>query len=969
MLDSVRTSCSSQEHFEYFCSSDTTEGETDSAIAQFYDELCLAVRGGRLAHPIKEWIMGNFSELLEESFLGDIVDDSTQKPSETEDQATGLVIADASDRAIIAGTSANPRAPTGAMRFNIDGEDALVYCNFLSLAASNDPAKRMLLPQLCPLLRLLAACHDRTFGGDGLGEIDAIVGCPLFLPTEDSVGIELQHLSADQQLAATTSVFHAASWCREIVNLFIRSAAFPSEEENESQIATTSSELRQKIVFRLKALIEIQDELHHASSKCPQFTPPGFQQYMPPKELIELQRSVESDSEDDDMNEIAPTEALSKMTKEQKEMLKAKQRASKKKAAVRARSKSKLIKMKAKYETSLAERSQDALQPLSSFACLALGFPECSVIAGNGECSQNLSMDASDLRKLEVGGPLTNLLLSQLQDTIDHIFPKKRLAWLSKSSSGKKKSTLVGVENPYQSQLSLMEGGAQTNRGFEILGSILSGHVFVSIYEHLATIAEIRGGGGGDVDGDDGVDGDSHQLKECASLLFSCLCSILNVETLTSSSRGRCYLQAVMKQLSLGERESSLEGLKSRGNVSLLVFRKSFSDSFTVVEEIIIEGESDDLAFVMGGVVCLEAIIQCACRLEIAVGNADICKNEGILCLRKKLSDTCHKFLQRRWAPSTKYNKNTVGKLVSLYIDNSFAPLPEESVKIARLEAAPFGRLAALTTSVNNILRELSYTKDCKGPVEAYPTCSSQSFGSYLSAVMNYIPKDLEFIIDSPLSKSNGTIEKVLEYTLHLVDLLKSLFGLTKENPQLAKRPYLLTQLRFGTIFMETFVAKAVPFLQTNFSKHDKAVFQIIKSIQMVTRQMGNVINHGKRAKDANIIKEAPRAKKILEIFLHKIKVLMQKNKCVTALWSGTLKEKHIDGTVVEKSDTEDEETDDDEEDDEGDDDDDDDDDNDDDDDDDDDDEDGDIDNDDGKSEEQVLSGHTSGSEDENETE
>ena len=124
MLDSVRTSCSSQEHFEYFCSSDTTEGETDSAIAQFFDELCLTVRGGRLAHPIKEWIMGNFSELLEESFLGDIVDDSTQKPSETEDQATGLVIADASDRAIIAGTSANPRAPTGAMRFNIDGEDA-----------------------------------------------------------------------------------------------------------------------------------------------------------------------------------------------------------------------------------------------------------------------------------------------------------------------------------------------------------------------------------------------------------------------------------------------------------------------------------------------------------------------------------------------------------------------------------------------------------------------------------------------------------------------------------------------------------------------------------------------------------------------------------------------------------------------------------------------------------------------------
>jgi hypothetical protein len=76
---------------------------------------------------------------------------------------------------------------------------------------------------------------------------------------------------------------------------------------------------------------------------------------------------------------------------------------------------------------------------------------------------------------------------------------------------------------------------------------------------------------------------------------------------------------------------------------------------------------------------------------------------------------------------------------------------------------------------------------------------------------------------------------------------------------------------------------------------------------------MGNVITFAKREKDSALIKETPRAKRLMEAFLHKIKILMRKNNCLTAIWQGTLMEKNIDGSTV-KDDEEEEEDDEEEE-------------------------------------------------------
>mmetsp|Transcript_1563 Transcript_1563/g.2836 ORF Transcript_1563/g.2836 Transcript_1563/m.2836 type:complete len:184 (+) Transcript_1563:2794-3345(+) len=137
-----------------------------------------------------------------------------------------------------------------------------------------------------------------------------------------------------------------------------------------------------------------------------------------------------------------------------------------------------------------------------------------------------------------------------------------------------------------------------------------------------------------------------------------------------------------------------------------------------------------------------------------------------------------------------------------------------------------------------------------------------------------------------------------------MIGLLQSLFDLTKENDALAKRIILLQQLKFGSQFIETFVLKAIPFFQVHFQQFEETILDIIRLFQKWSRQLYPFLSHGKREKDASLDKEAPRAKKALEMFVHKVKAMLKKNGCMTALWTKTLKAKDIDGTTLKGENT-----------------------------------------------------------------
>ena len=513
----------------------------------------------------------------------------------------------------------------------------------------------------------------------------------------------------------------------------------------------------------------------------------------------------------------------------------------------------------------------------------------------------SLSLGASQLRHFHVGGPLPLLLLNHLCDGLANAFVKDK-ATRAPFKKDSKISILVQPfeddfrENPYLVQNeSLMNSNKHDDDSFSFLDNFISGEVFVSVHEHLATVAEISGGP--TLENEEQCVRNLDDNNECICLLFRCISIIVSAKELSILPNGRIYLEAIMKQLSDGDSIDLIAFRKTASTNSLL---RSILNLYDLVEEIV-SGESSNIDLITDGVKCLDSTLSLAINL-LPENRKYLCNSNSnkefsdVLALPKRVSDLCHRLLKRRWHTDNKYNKNNVGKLVELFLEHS-SILGNSYDNMVKLDVTNFGRVGAISTIVEDILAELAITDGCRGPVEAYPTCCYTTFGFFFSSTLTFLPKELCLLFESSATSSSGSIIKVLD---RLVIFLKILFDLTKDYDSLAKRPVLLNQLRTGTLFMEKFIQKAIPFLETHFEAHQHQILSCISNVQRITRQLNVISSHGKRVKDPLLSKEAPRVKKVCEVFIHKMKALMKKNGVLGAFGGGNLKSKHIDGSLVE---------------------------------------------------------------------
>ena len=227
------------------------------------------------------------------------------------------------------------------------------------------------------------------------------------------------------------------------------------------------------------------------------------------------------------------------------------------------------------------------------------------------------------------------------------------------------------------------------------------------------------------------------------------------------------------------------------------------------INEIVTGSHTDDIDFVMNGVNCMSAIEVCSKLLEKDQLDDDSQLGNEI---RKKLSSLTDSLLRRGWPEETKLNKSNVGKMLSLLLDNSYAVIPSNANAASLIELEKLGHMRTLHLLVNDVICELPNTDKCKGPVDLFQTCTSQTFGSYYSIVLQYIQKELSSLFESSLGKTKdpSVAKRTLDYTDSLVEKLRSLFDLIKDNDVLAKKQPLLQQLKWGSRFVEIFVSKGV---------------------------------------------------------------------------------------------------------------------------------------------------------------
>ncbi|PPS08118.1 hypothetical protein GOBAR_AA12531 [Gossypium barbadense] len=153
----------------------------------FYDELTAILESTTLHPIIMDWIGKHLGE-FESIFLSDL--DGGQLPSRI--PYCGL---------------------EGELWMNLDGEMSPICLNILPLASSSQNASLQFLPANFHLLSTV----ERLTNQGSLGGIDALLGCPMLLPSSKYfLEAEWQSLTGKQKQIICLSLYYAMNWIREL---------------------------------------------------------------------------------------------------------------------------------------------------------------------------------------------------------------------------------------------------------------------------------------------------------------------------------------------------------------------------------------------------------------------------------------------------------------------------------------------------------------------------------------------------------------------------------------------------------------------------------------------------------------------------------------------------------------------------------------------------------------------------------
>ncbi|KDO64311.1 hypothetical protein CISIN_1g000816mg [Citrus sinensis] len=210
-------------------------------LTLFYDELTAILNSRTLQPEIIEWIVKHVGE-FESIYLSDLECGQLSN----KDSFCGI---------------------EGELWMNLDGDISPICLNILPLASSSSQSASL---QVLHANFLLLSTVERLTNQGSLGGIDALLGCPLHLPSSKCFSVAgWQSLTEKQKQIVTLSLYHAANWIRELLNAFCTQVA--GRLECISQ--TTKQEIIAKLLKRVRNLVVLESLLNYAIKCCPQSLP------------------------------------------------------------------------------------------------------------------------------------------------------------------------------------------------------------------------------------------------------------------------------------------------------------------------------------------------------------------------------------------------------------------------------------------------------------------------------------------------------------------------------------------------------------------------------------------------------------------------------------------------------------------------------------------------------------------------
>ncbi|KAM4740758.1 Fanconi anemia group D2 protein [Anableps anableps] len=178
----------------------------------------------------------------------------------------------------------------------------------------------------------------------------------------------------------------------------------------------------------------------------------------------------------------------------------------------------------------------------------------------------------------------------------------------------------------------------------------------------------------------------------------------------------------------------------------------------------------------------------------------------------------------------------------------------------------------------------------------SWPTLNRQTFLVFYKVLMAELEKAARRIPAGKMSdNSEAQSEKLLTWNLAVRDF-HILVNLVKVFDS---RPVLNVSLKYGRLFLESFLKLGMPLLDYSFKRHKEDVQSLLKTFQLSTRQLHHMCGHSKINQDTSLTNHVPAVKKSLELFVYRVKAMLTLNNCQEAFWMGNLKNRNLKGEEI----------------------------------------------------------------------
>ncbi|XP_036594062.1 Fanconi anemia group D2 protein [Trichosurus vulpecula] len=178
----------------------------------------------------------------------------------------------------------------------------------------------------------------------------------------------------------------------------------------------------------------------------------------------------------------------------------------------------------------------------------------------------------------------------------------------------------------------------------------------------------------------------------------------------------------------------------------------------------------------------------------------------------------------------------------------------------------------------------------------SFPTLTRQTFVVFFRVMMAELEKSVRNLQAGTAADLPKVHEEKLRYWNMAVRDFNILISLVKVFDS---RPVLNVCLKYGRLFVETFLKQCMPLLDFSFRKHREDVLSLLKTFQLSTRQLHHMCGHSKIHQDTSLTNHVPLLKKTLELFVYRVKAMLILNNCQEAFWLGNLKNRDLQGEEI----------------------------------------------------------------------